>query len=675
MMRLMISLACLLAVNAQAVESASVCEEAWTWVNKEYYQPVRESEFLKACPDSLEKVLNKHSSLVKQESDSEGRDYFGAIGLEFKLDGDKAKILQVFEGFPAAKAGLKSDDQILAIDGLAIQGLKPGDLAKRLRGQVGSTVTLTVLRSGEILTTAPISRRLISLPSVTTEEIRPGFLWVRVTSFDSTTVRAVIDALMTRRRVKEQPALEGLVVDFRGNTGGLLNAALELAAAFLPEKAPLIQMHEKGGKHKTILANDSESRSRGQISRLPPEIKSLPLMVLMNRGSAAGSEIVAGVWQGYGKARIIGMPSFGKDTIETLHLLEKHPTYYLKLTTASWSYFDGRQVAGQGLKPDFQLDDGSEVIKSTDPAVALALHVLDSRREFVDTQLDKSLQRVKKLRDQFEHQAAIEELNRILAIVPDSLQARYLRAATLAELGQREGARQDRTLFNLLATGESKQKIAPLNCWAGLLTGDYDMAASACQKAISAKPAEAAPWINLGHLALMQGDESTMWHHYRIAMPMLDSYWPISLEDVRVDFKLLAQGAHLPKGLTAQRIQGIQAKFEKEYRSLSAAMRDMELLTIQYMQGNVDKTLSFDEKQALLEKILAEEERLLPKQHPRILETLTRLGIAHLKQDRFKQALPYFQRALDGFKAMPQPQEKLPFLERAVKACALSIEK
>lgn len=130
-----------------------------------------------------------------------------------------------------------------------------------------------------------------------------------------------------------------------------------MTAALLPEDAPLIRIHEKGGKEKIILANDREALNRAQISRLPPDLKSLPLVVLINQTTAAGAEIVAGVWQGYGRAMVIGTPSFGKNTIETLRLLEGRSDTYLKHTTSNWVYPDGKSVAGRGVKPDVQLEE------------------------------------------------------------------------------------------------------------------------------------------------------------------------------------------------------------------------------------------------------------------------------------------------------------------------------
>lgn len=372
-------LLCSLTINAQAASPDELCREAWGWVKQEYFQPVNEQAFFAACPASLNTVLNKHSGLTQIETSAGDRDYFGAIGLDLKLEDGTPKVLEAFESFPAAKAQVQRNDRILEIDGISVTGLSLAEITKRLRGEVGSTVTLTLRRDGKTIATPPITRRMVNPPPVFSKEIQPGFLWLRVTQFSSTTIRYVVDTLMERRRAKETESIKGLIFDFRGNPGGRLDAALALAAAFLPEEASLIRIQEQGGKERTILANDRNAFDRAQISRLPPDIKSLPIIALMNQNSAAGPEIVAGIWQGYGKARVMGTPSFGKHTIETVWLMESQPNTYLKLTTAAWTYLDGRSVAGQGLVPDVRFDEETDVPDPSDAIVAEALSKLKVR--------------------------------------------------------------------------------------------------------------------------------------------------------------------------------------------------------------------------------------------------------------------------------------------------------
>lgn len=372
-------LLCALTINAQAASPDELCREAWGWVKQEYFQPVDEQAFFAVCPTSLGTVLNKHSELIQRETAAGDRDYFGAIGLELKLEDGMPKVLEAFESFPAAQSQVQRNDRILEIDGISVTGLSLAEITKRLRGEVGSTVTLTLRRDGKTITTPAITRRIIKLPTVISKEIQPGFLWIRVARFETSSIRDVVDKLMERRRAKEKEAIKGLIFDFRGNPGGRLDAALALAAAFLPEEAPLIRIQEQGGKERIIMANDRNAFNRAQISRLPPDIKSLPIIALMNQNSAAGPEIVAGTWQGYGKALVMGLPSFGKHTIETVRQMQSQPDAYLKLTTAAWTYLDGRSVAGQGLVPDVRFDGDTDVVDPSDAIVAQALSKLKVR--------------------------------------------------------------------------------------------------------------------------------------------------------------------------------------------------------------------------------------------------------------------------------------------------------
>jgi len=341
---------------SEAASDEALCREVYGWVSTEYYQPVDEQVFMHACPDSLDKVLNQHSKLVWAYPQTV-RGEIAHVGMEVKLEADRPVVTVIYEGFSAAKANIKIGDVILEIDGVSTLGLPLAEVHNRLRGAVGSTLSLTLQRVDETHTIPSMTRRIVVLPTVESKEIQPGFLSIKISKFDTTTVQDVVNSLMTRRRAKAQEPLKGLIFDLRGNPGGRLNAALELTAAFLPEDAPLIRVQEKGGKERTILANDHEALNRRQISGLPPDLKSIPLVVLINQTTAAGAEIVAGVWQGYSRAVVIGAPSFGKNTIETLRLLESRSDAYLKHTTSTWVYLDGKSVVGKGVEPDVLLDE------------------------------------------------------------------------------------------------------------------------------------------------------------------------------------------------------------------------------------------------------------------------------------------------------------------------------
>lgn len=342
------------AAGASTAGDEALCREAYRWVSAEYYRPVDEQVFMQACPDSLDKVLNKYSKLVRADPQT-ARGEVAHLGMEVKLEADRPVVALIYEGFSAAKADIRVGDVILDIDGVSTQGMALAEVHQRLRGAVGTTLSLALQRGEQTLTIGSITRQIVVLPTVASKEIQPGFLSIKISKFDTTTVLDVVNTLMERRRTKGQEPLKGLIFDLRGNPGGRLNAALELTAAFLPEDAPLIRIDEKGGKEKIILANDREALNRAQISRLPPDLKSLPLVVLINQSTAAGAEIAAGVWQGYRRAVVVGTPSFGKNTIESLRLLEGRSDAYLKLTTSTWVYLDGKSVAGKGVEPDVEL--------------------------------------------------------------------------------------------------------------------------------------------------------------------------------------------------------------------------------------------------------------------------------------------------------------------------------
>ena len=456
-----------LAGDAHSAAIDPVCREAWNHVRDEYYRPIDENVFLAACPSSLDSLLNRFSSLEQMmPQGKEGSLYFGAIGVEIAQRGDWPIVVEALEGTPADTAQIQRNDVILTIDGTSTQGMPLSEVAGNLRGKVDSAVRLNLLRDGKVLLPPPIIRRPIRIHSVIAKEVTPRYLWLRVKRFEARSVGDVEAAVLARWKDKNKPALGGLIFDFRGSPGGLLDSALALASAFLPDKVPLIRIQKRGTAEKEVLSNDPDEIVKSRRAQLPPEVRSLPLTVLIDGGTAAGPEIVAGIWQAYGKAVVVGAPSFGKNTIETAWIMQSKPDTYLRLTIATWTLPDGRSVRDGGLQPDVRLPGRS------DAGLALATRTLNALQRFVEQELEPALRRVARLRGQHHCETALAVLDRILTAVPDCLPARYARANTLAELGRHAAARRDCDIYRGLVEGDDVKNLASLNCRTGVLTDD-----------------------------------------------------------------------------------------------------------------------------------------------------------------------------------------------------------
>lgn len=665
----------LLTWGVQAVEPSPLCRELWQHVQQTYYQPVDENAFFTACPDDLPRVLNPHSDLVSYPSPETAASEVAGVGLELHLQGDAVQVVSPLLGSPAAQAKLQRGDRIRAIDGMATEGLSLAEVSRRLRGKNGSQVQLTVERGGELLVLPPITRQIIRVRSVHGEEIKPGFLWLRVARFERNTQLEVYRLLKARLDAADQPPLQGVIFDFRQNDGGLLDAALALAGMFLPEPVPLIHVEEAGAKKNTIRGSDREALRGGQRWRLPAAVQALPLLALVNKNTGAAPEMVTGIWQYYGKAQVLGTPSFGKNTIETLLPISQRPHSYLKLTSGQWSYPDHSSVAGQGLRPDLLAgaeNDALLTAEANDATVAQALAVLEERVRYTAESLPADQRAAQKLFAAHQRGEALAAFNRILAKAPDVQAVRYRRAAVLAELGEVALARRERTLLGYLAAPAEQRTMAALTCWTGIFTGDDAQALSACHEEIGDDPLDASAWLNAGHLALRQGDAKAAWAHYQVALSMMGGYWSYQLADAQEDFRLLAQPQFLPAHFSSKQMQALLHRFERAYRVQVAALQRAEALSIKLMRGTLDESLSPLARQQLLEKIQGEENKHLPAKHPRRLITLKRLGMVHLEQAQCAPALTYFSAALAGFRDLPQPQSNQRFLERAIRACSES---
>ena len=267
------------------------------------------------------------------------------------------KVISPIEDTPAFRAGVKPGDLIIKLDDTPVKGMTLNDAVKRMRGKPKTQITLTITRKGE---SAPIivtlTRDVIRVQSVVSKMIEPGYGFVRVRAFQENTTESLVKHL---EGLFKQGQVKGLVLDLRNDPGGLLHGAVAVSAAFLPQKTLVVSTDGRTEDARRKFYASPEDYLRGNrddiLRRLPDGIKTVPMVVLVNTGSASASEIVAGALQDHKRAAIMGTPTFGKGSVQTIMPLGNSTA--IKLTTARYYTPSGRSIQARGIVPDVLVDD------------------------------------------------------------------------------------------------------------------------------------------------------------------------------------------------------------------------------------------------------------------------------------------------------------------------------
>ena len=354
------SLAALLAVSASFVAMAQTNEptedkasavstsfeelqlfaDTFDAIRRGYVEDVTDAELFEMAVKGMLTSLDPHSAYLTdddyenlQES-TEGQ--FTGLGIEIGYRGGFIAIVTPIDGSPAIDAGLKAGDVILKIDGTSTQGMSTSESSTYMRGPEGTTVTLEIGRAGESQPfDVVVTRGVIDVPSVRSRELDDGYWLIRVSRFQRDSGREVTTAIES---ALEQGDVQGVVLDVRNNPGGVMNASVEMASNFLDGG---LVVYTKG-RHP-----DSMSTYNAEPGDLLPGV---PVVVLVNGGSASASEIIAGALQDRGRAVIMGTQSFGKGSVQTV--LPVSETKALKLTTSLYYTPNGRSIQAEGIVPD-----------------------------------------------------------------------------------------------------------------------------------------------------------------------------------------------------------------------------------------------------------------------------------------------------------------------------------
>ena len=334
-------------------------------VKSDYVEPVDEKKLINDAISGMVSGLDPHSQFFDKKSFKEFREgtsgRFVGVGIEIGMEDGLVKVVSPIEGSPAFRAGLKSGDLITKIDDTVVKGLTMDQAVKKMRGEPNTKVILTVFRKAESRSfPVTIIREEIRVQSVRAKMVEPGYAWLRVSQFQDRTVDDFGKKL--EELYKQDPALKGLVLDLRNDPGGLLEGAVAVSSAFLPTDVVVVSTNGQIADSKaTFKASPEYYLRRGgsdPLKRLPEAVKKVPMVVLVNEGSASASEIVAGALQDHKRATIMGAQTFGKGSVQTVRQLG--PDTALKITTARYYTPSGASIQAKGIVPDVMLDETAD---------------------------------------------------------------------------------------------------------------------------------------------------------------------------------------------------------------------------------------------------------------------------------------------------------------------------
>jgi len=318
-------------------------------IQNQYVDETEPKEVIYGAVRGMLRTLDPHSSFMDPESyremQVETSGSFGGLGIEITIRDDMLTVVAPIDGTPAWRAGIQPGDRIVKIEGLVTKDMSLADAVKKMRGPKGTKVTVTIMRDG---TKDPfdvaLTREVIQVQSIKSQELEPGIGYIRIRQFQERTAPDLIAAV---EKFDKSGTFSGLILDLRYNPGGLLSSAVEVSEEFL-------------GDGKLVVY--TEGRVRNQNMRFTAHAKhaitDVPLVVLVNGGSASASEIVAGAIQDHGRGVVLGTQTFGKGSVQTIIPLSDGSG--LRLTTARYYTPKGRSIHGKGITPDIVIEAPKE---------------------------------------------------------------------------------------------------------------------------------------------------------------------------------------------------------------------------------------------------------------------------------------------------------------------------
>lgn len=320
--------------------------EIFAKIKSDYVEQVDDKELLENAIHGMLEGLDPHSTYLDGDSYKDLQEgtsgEFGGLGIEVGMENGFIKVISPIDDTPAHKAGIKAGDLIIKLDDRSVKGMSLNDAVDIMRGKPGDPITLTIIReNAENPLIITIVRDIIKIKSVRFETLEPGFGYLRISSFQSHTVEGLRQAIDQLKKDNSEK-LKGVILDLRNNPGGILNAAVGVSDMFL-------------NKGMIVYTEGRIKNSKLKFNAKPnAKLPDVPLIVLVNGGSASASEIVAGALQDHGRGIIMGEKTFGKGSVQTV--LPMNNNAALKLTTARYYTPNGRSIQASGITPDIIID-------------------------------------------------------------------------------------------------------------------------------------------------------------------------------------------------------------------------------------------------------------------------------------------------------------------------------
>jgi len=338
--------------NSQAAEGKLPLQELRTFtlvfdqIRKAYVEEIDDKSLLENAIIGMLAELDPHSTYLNQDAFENLQEHstgeFGGLGIEIVMEGGIVKVIAPIDDTPAAKAGIKAGDFIIKLGDQAVQGMSLQEAIELMRGPAGEPILLTIARSSE---NKPLEievvRDIIKVSSVRSNTLEPGYGYVRIAQFQEHTGEQFITALNSLK--KDNQPLKGIILDLRNNPGGLLGASIDVVDAILEDGMVVSTKGRLGA------SNVNHAATPGDM------LDGLPVVVIINGGSASASEIVAGALQDHHRALIIGTSSFGKGSVQTVLPISEGRA--IKLTTARYFTPKGRSIQAEGIVPDIEIQD------------------------------------------------------------------------------------------------------------------------------------------------------------------------------------------------------------------------------------------------------------------------------------------------------------------------------
>ena len=355
-------------------------------IKSDYVEDVDDKTLLENAIRGMLTGLDPHSTYLNTDEYKELKigttGKFGGLGIQVGMEDGFVKVISPIDDTPAYRAGLESGDLIIRLNDMSVKGMTLNDAVKIMRGDPGTDIKLVVIREGaDKPLPFTVTRDIISVKSVKSRILEPDYGYVRISNFQSKTASDLVSEV-SKLKKENKNELKGLVLDLRNNPGGVLSAAADVSDAFIDDG-------------KLVFTKGRIENSEFEFNAKPGDIMNgLPLVVLINGGSASASEIVAGALQDHKRAVIMGSKSFGKGSVQTIQELRSGGA--VKITTARYFTPSGRSIQGEGITPDIVLDRYEVKDSKDDPD----LHIKESDLSGSISNPTQSQQALKKAREE-----------------------------------------------------------------------------------------------------------------------------------------------------------------------------------------------------------------------------------------------------------------------------------